>query len=101
MPFYGHTGIPDPVVPGRTVPGKIRSWSVSEGEFVQPDQRIGMVEVHGESYGLVICFPAMIDRLHAAAGTGVRTEEHILKWIAEGDEIPYGRAYFRLVSMGT
>lgn len=96
MPFYGNTGIPDPVAPNKTVAGKILSWSVTKGAFTQPDQKIGTVEVGGKIYGLVICFPALIDCLYASAGSRVSADDVVLKWVADGDQIPYGRSYFRL-----
>lgn len=96
MPFYGHTGIPDPKAPDKTVAGTVRSWSVAEGAFAQPDQELGTVDVGGKTYGLVICFPALIDRLYAAVGSSVPADDFILKWIADGEDIPYGRSYFRL-----
>ena len=96
MPFYGYTGIPDPLAPNKTVAGTVRKWSVKEGNFTSPDQRIGIVDVAGKDYGLVICFPALIEKLHSKEGSTVAEDGLILKWIADGENIPYGRAYFRL-----
>jgi hypothetical protein len=96
MPFYGHTGIPDPTAPDKTVAGIVRKWSVAEGAFTSPDQRIATVDVAGRIYGLVICFPALIDRLYASEGSTVPADDFILKWTADGESIPYGRAFFRL-----
>ena len=96
MPFYGHTDIPDPDVPDKAVAGTIRKWLVTVGEFTSPEQRIATVDVAGSDYGLVTCFPAFIDCLHAPEGSTVPADGLILKWIADGESIPYGRTYFRL-----
>ncbi len=98
MPFYGHTGIPDPGNPNKTVAGTLRTWTVKAGTITSPQQRLGTVEVAGRQYSVVICFRALIDKLCATEGSTVPAGDFILKWIAEGDEIPYGRAYFRLES---
>jgi hypothetical protein len=100
MPFYGHIGIPDPATQttfeNKYVSGTICDWSVSEGTFTKPEQRIGTVDIGGRRYGLIICFPALIEKLYTTAGSAVADDDFILKWMADGDSIPYGRAYFRL-----
>ena len=97
MPFHGHIiGIPDPADTKKSVSGTLREWSVKERDFTAIDQRIGLVDVGGKIYRVIICFPALIDKLYVAAGSTVAADDFILKWIADGESIPYGRAYFRL-----
>ena len=98
MPFSGNTGIPDPSDPNKTVPGTLCAWTVKAGTIAAPEQRLGTVEVAGRQYSVVICFRALIDKLYATEGSTVPADDFILQWIADGDEIPYGRTHFRLES---
>lgn len=99
LSFYGFSGIPDPANPGENVAGIIREWSICEGTLTAPEQKIGVVEVSGKYYGVVICFPALIQCLYASEGSSVAPDDPILKWFNEGQDIPpYRRSYFRLES---
>src|SRR5687767_6048761 len=101
LSFYGFSGIPDPEKPGKTVAGIIHEWSVTEGTLTSPEQKIGVVEVSGKFYGVVICFPALIQCLYASEGSSVAPDDPILKWFNEGQNIPsYRQSYFRLESNG-
>lgn len=99
LSFYGFSGIPDPARPEKTVAGIMRQWFVTEGTITLPEQKIGVVEVSGKYYGVVICFPALIQCLYVSEGSEVLPDDPILKWFNEGTNIPsYRRSYFKLES---
>lgn len=94
MPFYGYSGIPDPQKPGRSVPGTVTKWLVTEGSIVKAGTTIAEVEITGVAYEVVICFRALIEKLLTAEGQRSERDTSLVKWDADGDDIPYDKAYF-------
>ena len=95
MAFHGFVGIPDPVDPNKSVSGVLRRWCVNEGDFTTPNQLVAIVEIAGIEHRVTICFPALIMELYTAANSIVTANDSILKWAADGEDIPYGRPYFK------
>jgi hypothetical protein len=96
MPFHGYVGIPDPQDPKASVAGTVREWLVSEGSVVSPQQPLCLVAVAGTPYHMLICFPAYIEKFCVAAGMSVSADGFVLRWVADGESIPYGRTHFEL-----
>jgi pyruvate/2-oxoglutarate dehydrogenase complex dihydrolipoamide acyltransferase (E2) component len=94
MPFYGYTGIPSPEDPKQHVPGTVIKWLVAEGSYVRADTKIAEVEINGHRHHVVICFEALIEKELTKEGSTSERDTSLLKWDADGDNIPYGRAYF-------
>ena len=96
MPFYGYTPIPAADGKPTTQSATHVEWHVREWQFVEADTRVASVRIGEESFALVICFPAMIQQLLAAEGSTVAPGTDVLRWLADGESIPYGKTHFRL-----
>jgi hypothetical protein len=72
------------------------SGFVSEGSVVSPQQPLCLVAVAGTPNHMLICFPAYIEKFCVAAGMSVSADGFILRWVADGESIPYGRTHFEL-----
>ena len=94
MPFYGYTGIPSPQDPKNHVSGTVNKWLVAEASYVRAFTAIAEVDINGHRHHMVICFEALIEKELAKEGSTSETDTSLLKWVADGDNIPYGRAHF-------
>lgn len=95
MPFHGYTPIPDADGKPLTEAARLIHWQVAEGTYVQPDAEVATVQ-HGEMrYSMRICFAAAIEKQLAEPGAIIPPGTDILRWVADGENIPYGKAYFR------
>lgn len=100
MAFYGFTSLPHPTDPVQSTNGILNKWLVNQGEFCNSGQKIARVEVAEKMYDLVICFPALVLEIYVPDHTSVQADAHLLKWAADGEDIPYGKPYFRLEPNG-
>jgi hypothetical protein len=94
MPFYGYTGIPSPNDANKSVAGVVLKWFVKENDYVQTDTRIAEVLIGNDHFHIVICFPALIEKLLTGEGEKSEKDTSLLKWNADGENIPYGKSYF-------
>ena len=95
MPFYGYTGIPDPKDSSQKCEGILTRWLVQERSILQSGDVVAEVDINGKPHKLTICFPAVIEKCLVREQEQVSKNQNILKWLADGESIPYGQAYFR------
>jgi len=95
MPFHDYASIPDSAGKPVTQAAQLVRWQVAEGTYVQPETEIAIIQRGDIQYSLRICFPALIERQLAVAGSMIPPDKSILRWVADGENIPYGKAYFR------
>jgi hypothetical protein len=94
MSFYGYTGIPSTEDPKKHVTGTVIKWLVEEGSYVQADTTIAEVDINGQRNHVIICFEARIEKELTKEGSISERDASLLKWNADGENIPYGRSYF-------
>ena len=95
MPFHGYAPIPAADGKPLGLAAAVAGWLVREGEYVQPETKIATVQFGDSVVDLTICFPAIIEKQLVTAGSTIQPGTNILRWIADGENIPYGKAYFR------
>jgi pyruvate/2-oxoglutarate dehydrogenase complex dihydrolipoamide acyltransferase (E2) component len=93
MPFHDYATVPWPEDPKMYPQGRLTEWLVSENEYVQAGTPLATVSVSGRRRStLTITFPARIEKLLVAAGAEITPATTVLKWLADGENLPYGRA---------
>lgn len=95
MPFYGYTGIPDTKDSSQKCEGVLTRWLVQERNILKSGDVVAEVDICGKPHKLIICFPACIEERLVKEKEQVSKNQNILKWIADGESIPYGKPYFR------
>jgi hypothetical protein len=95
MPFYGFTSIPDPKNSGQKCEGVLKRWLIRERDIVESGEIIAEIEICNKTFDLIICFPACVEKFLVKEKEQVLKNQNILKWIADGESIPYGKPYFK------
>src|SRR5437868_2204379 len=95
MPFHDYAPLADSDGHPLREPATLLKWNIREGEYVAAGTPIASLTIGGAARSFVICFPAMIEKLLAPEGAVIRPDQNVLRWIADGENIPYGKAHFR------
>ena len=92
MPFHDYASLSE--CHGQPPPGPatLLRWHTREGDYIEAGTQIASLEVGGASHTFSICFPARIEKLLATEGSTIQPDQSILRWIADGENIPYGKA---------
>ena len=95
MPFYDYASLPCAEGVCSSDATTLVQWHVREGEFVEADTRIATFRAGDQLFSLIICFPAAIQQRLVPEGATIPQGASVLRWLADGESIPYGKTHFR------
>ena len=95
MPFHGYTPIPASDGTPLKCAAILSRWHAGAGDCLEPNAKVATVQIGDQAFDLLICFSGGIEKCLVVDGELVQPSQDILRWGADGENIPYKRAYFR------